>query len=182
VSFATAEGYGIGFTTSDMLWVTLVANIVAVATIPLFGALSDRIGRRSLMIFGGIGGGLLSGIYLWTVEQKNLFLVIVMVILVQGLLFQMWNATFATFFQEQFPMRMRVTGFAVSQNVGLAVASLFPTLFTAITPPGSTNVPLVIGLITFGIALVAAVAAFFTPETMGTALADLDRRDPIAQH
>ena len=136
VSYATAKGYGIGFTTSDMLWVTLVANIVAVATIPLFGALSDRIGRRSLMIFGGIGGGLLSGLYLYTIEQKNLFLVILMVILVQGLLFQMWNATFATFFQEQFPMRMRVTGFAVSQNVGLAIASLFPTLFTAIAPPG----------------------------------------------
>jgi MFS family permease len=182
VSYGTAKGYGNGFTTSDMLWVTLVANIVAVATIPAFGALSDRIGRRSLMIFGGIGGGLLSGVYLWTVEQKNLFLVIVMVILVQGLLFQMWNATFATFFQEQFPMRMRVTGFAVSQNVGLAIASLFPTLFTAIAPPGSTNVPLVIGLITFGIALVAAAAAFFTPETKGTALADLGRRDPIAQH
>ena len=46
VSYGTAKGYGIGFTTSDMLWVTLVANIVAVMTIPLFGALSDRIGRR----------------------------------------------------------------------------------------------------------------------------------------
>ena len=182
VSFATAKGYGIGFSTSDMLWVTLVANIVAVATIPLFGALSDRIGRRSLMIFGGIGGGVLSGLYLWTIEQGNLFLVILMVILVQGLLFQMWNATFATFFQEQFPMRMRVTGFAVSQNVGLAIASLFPTLFTAIAPPGSTNVPLVIGLATFAIALVAAGAAFFTPETKGTALADLGQRDPVAQH
>ena len=182
VSYATAKGYGIGFSTSDMLWVTLVANIVAVATIPLFGALSDRIGRRSLMIFGGIGGGVLSGLYLWTIEQGNLFLVILMVILVQGLLFQMWNATFATFFQEQFPMRMRVTGFAVSQNVGLAIASLFPTLFTAIAPPGSTNVPLVIGLVTFAIALVAAGAAFFTPETKGTALADLGQRDPVAQH
>jgi MFS family permease len=182
VSYATAKGYGIGFSTSDMLWVTLVANIVAVATIPLFGALSDRIGRRSLMIFGGIGGGVLSGLYLWTIEQGNLFLVILMVILVQGLLFQMWNATFATFFQEQFPMRMRVTGFAVSQNVGLAIASLFPTLFTAIAPPGSTNVPLVIGLVTFAIALVAAGAAFFTPETRGTALADLGQRDQVAQH
>ena len=63
---------------------------------------------------------------------------ILLVILVQGLLFQMWNATFATFFQEQFPMRMRVTGFAVSQNVGLAHRFL-PTLFTAIAPPGSTT-------------------------------------------
>jgi MFS family permease len=182
VSYGTSKGYGIGFTTSDMLWVTLVANIVAVMTIPLFGALSDRIGRRSLMIFGGIGGGLLSGIYLYTVEQKNLFLVILMVVLVQGLLFQMWNATFATFFQEQFPMRIRVTGFAVSQNVGLAIASLFPTLFTAIAPPGSTNVPLVIGSVTFGIALVAAAAAYFTPETRGTALADLGKRDPVLEH
>ena len=156
ISYGTAKGYGIGFTTSDMLWVTLTANIVAVMTIPLFGALSDRIGRRSLMIFGGLAGGLLAGVYLYTIEQKNLVLVIGMVIMVQGLLFQMWNATFATFFQEQFPMRMRVTGFAVSQNVGLAIASLFPTLFTAIAPPGSTNVPLVIGSVTFGIAVVAA--------------------------
>jgi MFS family permease len=182
ISYGTAKGYGIGFTTSDMLWVTLTANIVAVMTIPLFGALSDRIGRRSLMIFGGLAGGLLAGLYLYTIEQKNLFLVILMVILVQGLLFQMWNATFATFFQEQFPMRMRVTGFAVSQNVGLAIASLFPTLFTAIAPPGSANVPLVVGSVTFGIALIAAAAAFFTPETKGTALADLGQRDPIIEH
>ena len=79
-------------------------------------------------------------------------------------------------------MRVRVTGFAVSQNVGLAIASLFPTLFTAIAPPGSTNVPLIIGSVTFGIALVAAAAAFFTPETKGTALADLGKRDPIIEH
>jgi MFS family permease len=183
VSYATAKGYGNGFTTSDMLWVTLLTNIVAVITIPFFGALSDRIGRRPLMLFGGIGGGLLSGVCLWAVEQHNLFLVIITVIITQGILFQMWNATFATFFQEQFPTSMRVTGFAVSQNVGLAIASLFPTLFTAIAPPGSSNVPLLIGSVSFGIALVAAVAAYFTPETKGTALADLGgRRDLVAQH
>jgi len=185
ISYATAKGYGNGFTTSQMLWVTLVANTVAVCTIPLFGALSDRIGRRSLMIFGGLAGGALAGAYLWTIEQKNLLLVILLVIIVQGLLFQMWNATFATFFQEQFPMKVRVTGFAVSQNVGLAIASLFPTLFAAIAPPGSTNVPLLIGLVTFGIAVVAAAAAWFTPETRGTALADLGQsaqKEPVAQH
>ncbi|HEY0215133.1 MAG TPA: MFS transporter [Cellulomonas sp.] len=174
VSYATQEGYGIEFSKSDFLWVTLAANLVAVGTIPLFGALSDRIGRRTFMVVGGLGGGLLSGVYLWAVDQRNLFLVFVLVIVVQGTLFQMWNATFATFFQEQFPMRIRVTGFAVSQNIGLMLAAFFPTIFTAIAPPGSTNVPLVIGATTFGITVVAAVAALLTRETRGTSLEDLE--------
>jgi MFS family permease len=174
ISYATQEGYGIGFATSDMLWVTLAANITAVLTIPIFGALSDRVGRRPFMVVGGLGGGLLAGGYLWAIDQRNLFLVFVFVIVVQGLLFQMWNATFATFFQEQFPMRIRVTGFAVSQNVGLMLASFFPSIFTAIAPPGSTNVPVVIGLTTFGICLVAALAALLSAETKGKSLADLE--------
>jgi MFS family permease len=174
VSYATQKGYGNGFSTSDMLWVTLVANVVAVLTIPVFGALSDRIGRRPFMLVGGLGGGLLSGFYLWAVDQSNLFLVFVFVIVVQGLLFQMWNATFATFFQELFPMRIRVTGFAVSQNIGLMLASFFPSVFTALAPPGSTNVPLVIGGTTFGICLAAALATFLTSETRGKSLADLE--------
>ncbi len=174
IAYATQDGYGIGFSTSNMLWVALTDNIAAVLTVPIFGALSDRVGRRPFMVVGGLGGGLLAGGYLWAIDQRNLFLVFVFVIVVQGLLFQMWNATFATFFQEQFPMRIRVTGFAVSQNVGLMLASFFPSIFTAIAPPGSTNVPVVIGLTTFGICLVAALAALLSAETKGKSLADLE--------
>ena len=174
VSYATQEGYGIGFSTSEFLWVALVANLVAVGTIPLFGALSDRIGRRTLMVAGGIGGGLLAMGYLWSIEQRSLALVFVCVVIVQGIFFQMWNATFATFFQEQFPMRIRVTGFAVSQNVGLMIASFFPSVFTAIAPPGSSNVPMVIGLTTFGICVLAAVATLLSPDTRSKSLEDLE--------
>jgi len=101
-------------------------------------------------------------------------LVFVCVVLVQGIFFQMWNATFATFFQEQFPMRIRETGFAVSQNVGLMIASFFPSVFTAVAPPGSANVPMVIGLTTFGICLVAALATFLSADTKGRSLEDLE--------
>ncbi|HBX81707.1 MAG TPA: MFS transporter, partial [Propionibacteriaceae bacterium] len=141
-SFATAKGYGVGFTSGDMLWVSLVANITAVIMIPIWGALSDKFGRRIFMIVGGLGGGLLSGVYLMFVQQRNLVMTFVMVIVVQGIFFQMWNATFATYFQEQFPMRIRVTGFAVSQNIGLMIASFLPSIFTALAPPGTANVPL----------------------------------------
>lgn len=175
VAYATQDGYGMGFAKSDFLWVTLVANIVAVATIPMFGALSDRIGRRSLMLAGGIGGGLLAGGYLWAIDFGSLPLVFACVVVIQGVFFQMWNATFATFYQEQFPMRIRVTGFAVSQNVGLMIAAFFPSIFTAIAPPGTENVPLVVGSMTFGICLVAALATFLSAETKGTSLEDLER-------
>ncbi|KRE56045.1 3-phenylpropionic acid transporter [Arthrobacter sp. Soil736] len=174
VSYATQKGYGIGYSSSEFLWVTLVANLTAVVTIPMFGALSDRIGRRTLMVAGGIGGGLLAGGYLWAIDQRSLVLVFVCVVIVQGIFFQMWNATFATFFQEQFPMRIRVTGFAVSQNVGLMIASFFPSIFTAVAPPGSTNVPVVIGLITLGICLAAALATLLSSDTKGKSLEDLE--------
>lgn len=74
-------------------------------------------------------------------------------------------------------MRIRVTGFAVSQNIGLMIASFFPAIFAAIAPLGSTNVPLVIGLCTFGITLIAAVATFIIPETKGRSLEDLEERN-----
>jgi MFS family permease len=176
-SYATQDSYGIGFTKTNFLWVTLVANMTAVVTIPVFGALSDRIGRRVLMVSGGLGGGLVSIAYLWAISQKNLFLVFVFVVLVMGILFQMWNATFAVFFQEQFPTRIRVTGFAVSQNVGLMIAAFFPSIFTAIAPPGTTNVPVVIGLTTVGICAAGALAVFLSVETRGRSLEDLGTQE-----
>lgn len=176
VSFATQKSYGNGFSSSEFLWVTMAANVAAVVTIPLFGALSDRIGRRTLMVAGGIAGGLLTMVYLWAIEQGSLPLIFVCVVIVQGILFQMWNATFATFFQEQFPMRMRVTGFAVSQNIGLMIASFFPSLFTAVAPPGSANIPMVIGLTTLGICLVSALATLLSSDTKGKTLEELEVR------
>jgi len=176
VSYATQKGYGNGFSSSEFLWVTLVANVAAVVTIPVFGALSDKIGRRMLMASGGVIGGVLVTGYLWAIEQGSLPLVFVCVVIVQGIFFQMWNATFATFFQEQFPMRIRVTGFAVSQNIGLMIASFFPSIFTAIAPPGSANIPLTIGLTTLGICLVSAVATLMSSDTRGTSLEDLEGR------
>lgn len=77
-------------------------------------------------------------------------------------------------------MRIRVTGFAVSQNIGLMIASFFPSIFTAIAPPGSTNIPLTIGLTTLGICIVSAVATLMSPDTKGKSLEDLEARKAAA--
>jgi MFS family permease len=176
-AYATQPGYGIGMSTATYLWIPIVANVVAIALIPWFGNLSDRYGRRPIMIVGSLGSGALSFAYLYAISHKNVVLTVVLAILMWGVLYQMWNATFASFFQELFPTRTRVTGFAVSQNIGLAITAFLPTVFAVIAPPGSTDVPLVIGGISFALAVVSAVAAWSARETHRIPLDDLGRPD-----
>ena len=58
------------------------------------------------------------------------------------------------------------------------IASFFPSIFTAVAPPGSTNIPMVIGLTTFGICAVSALAALLSPDTKGKSLDDLEAQKP----
>ena len=67
---------------------------------------------------------------------------------------------------------------AISQNIGTTITALLPALFAAVAPPGSTNIPLTIGAITFAITAVAACAAWSARETYRIHLNDLG--DPNA--
>ncbi len=52
---------------------------------------------------------------------------------------------------ELFATRYRVSAMAISQNVGTAITAMLPALFATVAPPGSTNIPLTVGAIAFGI-------------------------------
>ena len=68
-----------------------------------------------------------------------------------GRVYQGYNAIFPSFYPELFPTRTRVTAMAISQNVGTTITALLPALFAAVAPPGSTNIPLTIGALTFAV-------------------------------
>ena len=93
-----------------------------------------------------------------------------------GIVYQGYNATFPAFYQELFPTRTRVTAFAVSQNLGTMITAFLPTVY-AIVAPGGSNVPLIVGGITFGIGIIAAVSAFSARETFRVHLDDLGDKD-----
>lgn len=170
ITFGKQESYGIGFTTADFLWIILIVNTASAVTIPLFGKLSDVFGRKALMVTGALGGGVMSIPYLFAVQEKNFVLVLVFGLLAMSVFFQMWNASFATAYQEQFPTRLRVTGFAVSQNVGLMLAAFAPAIFTIMAPPGTDNIPIVIGITTLAVTVVAAIAALCLRNRAGKSL------------
>jgi MFS family permease len=174
-TYATNKAYGVGFSTTAYLWISVVGNAVAMVLIPFVGAWSDRIGRRPLIIAGALSSGALSYLYLHFVGQKNLTLAFITAILMWGIVYQGYNAVFPSFYQELFPTRTRVTAFAVSQNIGTAITAFLPTIYAAVAGPG-TNVPLIVGSFTFGCALIAAIAALSARETYRVHLNDLGVR------
>jgi MFS family permease len=171
--YATNEDYGVGMSRPTYLWISVLANIAAVAVIPYVGNLSDRIGRRPCIVFGALGAGVMSYLYLYFVGQGNVPMTIISAIVMWGLVYQGYNAVFPSFYQELFPTRTRVTGFAVSQNIGTAITAFLPAVFAILAPPGSMNIPLVIGSITLGITIIAALSAFSARETHRIHLNDL---------
>jgi len=68
---------------------------------------------------------------------------------------------------------------AIGQNIGTAISAFLPALFTAVAPPGSRNVPLTIGSITLGVAMIAVIAAFSARETYRIRLNDLGNPNAV---
>src|ERR1700677_2349720 len=114
-AYAVQPAYGIGFPKAMYLWIPVVGNILAVIIIPFVGDLSDKIGRRPLIIVGAIGSGLLSFVYLYAISTKNIPLAIAMSLLMWGAVYQGYNAIFPSFYPELFPTRTRVSAMAIGQ-------------------------------------------------------------------
>src|SRR6478752_149986 len=163
-AYAVQPGYGINFEKDLYLWIPVLGNLVCRLLIPFVGNLSDKIGRKPPLIVGALVSGLMSFGYLYAISIHNVPMAIVMSLLMWGVVYQGYNAIFPSFYPEMFPTRTRVSGMAISQNLGTLVTALLPALFVAVAPPGATNIPVTIGCITLGICIVAALAAFTARE------------------
>ncbi len=201
-TFATNAGYGVGLTTTNYLWISVIGNVVAVILIPFVGNLTDTIGRRPVIIVGALGSGILAYPYLYFVAQGNLVMAFVFAILMWGVVYQGYNAVFPAFYQELFPTKTRVTAFAVSQNIGTLITAFLPAIYAGLAGPTpaacvvskkfapdvvlpsgqscraaadaiESDVVWTVGSITLGLAVIASIAAFTARETYRVHLNDL---------
>jgi MFS family permease len=179
-AYAVQPAYGIGFSKSVYLWIPVIGNIVAVLVIPFVGNWSDRVGRRPMIIGGALGAGLLSFAYLYAISIHNIPLAFCMSILMWGVVYQGYNAVFPSFYPELFQTRYRVSAMAISQNVGTMFTAMLPALFAAVAPPGSDNIPMIVGSIAFSVTVIAALAAYTAKETYRIPMEELGKRDAVA--
>jgi len=111
--------------------------------------------------------------------MRNVPLTVALSRLMWGAVYQGYNAVFPSFYPELFPTRIRVTAMTIAQNLGTTITALLPVLFATVSPPGSTNVPVMTGSITFATTIVAAVAAWTAKETYRTELKVLGNEKPV---
>src|SRR2546430_738796 len=182
-AYAVQAAYGIGFEKDIYLWIPVLGNILAVLVIPYVGNLSDKIGRRHPVIVWALRSALRAFGHLYAISIHSVPLAIIMSLLMWGVIYQGYNATFPSFYPELFPTRTRVSAMAISQNIGTTITALLPALFATVAPPGSTNIPLTIGAIAFGITVIAALAAVTARATYRININDLGNPDaaPMAQ-
>ncbi len=94
---------------------TTVALLTYIGFIFLTGMLSDRLGRKTVLLTASILFVVLTVPAFMLLDTGN-FLVIVLVQILLGAMLTLNDGTLPSFLAEMFPTRVRYTGFAVSFN------------------------------------------------------------------
>lgn len=112
VAYATQQ---IGLSNTTILSAVAAGAVVEVVTLPAFGALSDKIGRRPVYIGGAAFLVVYAFPFFWLVGSGNTILVCLAMVLALGV-------GHSAMFAEMFGTRIRYTGFAVGHGLASVLA------------------------------------------------------------
>jgi MFS family permease len=161
----------IGLARTPMLWVGVLANVVALAAIPLLAGLADRVGRKPVFITGCLACGVLIFPYLWSISIGSYALLFVLGIVLFGVAYSGVNGVWPSLYGEMFSARVRLSGMAIGTQIGFAVAGFAPSVVAAIGTGKSDW--LGVSIFTAAVCVVAAIAAATARETYRVPTAEL---------
>jgi metabolite-proton symporter len=110
----------LGLSSRFVLGAVLIGAVVHLITIPIWGALSDRYGRKPLYLFGAAGVGVWAFAFIWLVDTRSFALIAIAVVVGLVLHGAMYGPQ-AAFLSELFGTKVRYSGV----SIGYQLASIF---------------------------------------------------------
>jgi len=150
----------------------LIGSFVEMLTLPLFSALSDRIGRRTVYAFGAVGMAIWAFVFFGLLHSGNA-LIVIMAMVVGLFLHGAMYGPQAAFISELFPTRYRYSGVSIAYQVtSIFAGSLAPVIAVALLQRTHTTTS--ISIYVAGACAVTALTALVARETKGLSFAEID--------
>ena len=150
------------------LTAVLIGSAVHFVTIPLWGMLSDRVGRRPVYLFGALGMAAWSFAFFALLDTKSTPIIVAATTVGLVLHGAMYGPQ-AAFFAEQFPTRVRYTGLSVGgQLSSIAAGAVAPLIAVALFQSWHSTIP--VSLYVVAMCVITVLALLAARETRGTSL------------
>jgi MHS family shikimate/dehydroshikimate transporter-like MFS transporter len=166
VVYATTQ---LGLPKSTLLNAIIIGSLIEVFTIPLFGYISDIVGRRALYFAGAIFTILFAFPLFWLIDTKNAFVIGATVAVALSFGHGMMFGLLSTYLPELFGTKVRYTGASLGFQVAAAIGGgLAPILATSLTSSlgGTAGVSLLLIML----ASITLIATLCARETRDVAL------------
>lgn len=155
----------LGLPKTTALNALLIGSAVHFLTIPAWGALSDRIGRRPVTLIGSVGMALWAFAFFALVDSES-FAVITLAVTAGLLLHGAMYGPQAAFISEMFDTKVRYSGASMgSQLASIVAGALAPIIAVELLKDYGSSVPVSVYL--SAAALVTTLTVLFARETRG---------------